>query len=112
MTAGRTGCGVAGCAGRHYARGYCRPHYTRWRRHGHPQVSIPIRRPETVARPSGIEIERAIWLYDHGVSGAGIAARLGTSPSAIYRALHAHNVRIRTRESRSRQPRLEEDQHS
>ena len=36
-------CQVDGCDRRIYAGGYCRVHYTRVRRHGHPQANIPLR---------------------------------------------------------------------
>ena len=54
MTA-RTGrprrvCSVADCERRHYGRGYCRTHWTRWRRHGDPSA-----RPARRQRLCGIE---------------------------------------------------------
>ena len=35
-------CEVGGCGRRHFARGYCRAHHERWRRHGDPQAHVPI----------------------------------------------------------------------
>jgi hypothetical protein len=42
------GCTVGGCDRAHYGRGYCRPHYVRWSRHGDPRAEVPIRQ-----RPAG-----------------------------------------------------------
>lgn len=35
-------CSVEGCERPRSARGYCRTHYARWQRHGHPQADLPI----------------------------------------------------------------------
>lgn len=35
-------CTLSGCGRRHYARGYCRAHHARWRRHGDPLAVVPI----------------------------------------------------------------------
>lgn len=49
---GRT-CGVEGCSDRHFGRGLCRNHYTRWHRHGDPSFvakrGIPKRPPQKCA---------------------------------------------------------------
>lgn len=46
-------CSVEGCARPHYGRGYCRPHYRRWRAHGDAGTTpIVIRDPD---RPCAIE---------------------------------------------------------
>lgn len=37
-------CSVPGCERPHKARGYCRPHYRRWQRHGGAAVDVPIGR--------------------------------------------------------------------
>lgn len=37
---GRT-CAIAGCDARHFCRGWCKPHYSRWRRHGDPLAGRP-----------------------------------------------------------------------
>jgi hypothetical protein len=39
---GRKGCTVTGCERKHYALGYCRPHYLRVRKHG---TTDSLRRP-------------------------------------------------------------------
>ncbi len=38
----RPDCTLAGCGRPHYARGYCRAHHARWRRHGDPLAAVPI----------------------------------------------------------------------
>lgn len=35
-------CTLTGCGRPHYARGYCRAHHARWRRHGDPRAGVPI----------------------------------------------------------------------
>lgn len=37
-------CSIKGCDGKHYARGWCRPHWNRWDRYGDPQA--PTRRTD------------------------------------------------------------------
>jgi hypothetical protein len=39
---GSAGCAVAGCDRPRAARGWCRPHYVRWQRHGDPRAGTPI----------------------------------------------------------------------
>lgn len=34
-------CSIEGCEREHYARGWCRPHYSRWERHGDPRYERP-----------------------------------------------------------------------
>jgi hypothetical protein len=36
-------CTIPGCGRLHLARGWCRPHYVRWQRHGDPLAAVPIR---------------------------------------------------------------------
>ncbi|MGH3614418.1 MAG: hypothetical protein ACRDRK_17880 [Pseudonocardia sp.] len=36
-------CAIPGCGRPHLARGWCRPHYVRWQRHGDPLAEVPIR---------------------------------------------------------------------
>jgi len=78
-------CTVPGCAGRHFARGYCRPHYVRWRRHGDPHAEVPValrvrdrgvsyssahqrvrteRGPATDQRCAECRGPAAVWSYD------------------------------------------------
>ena len=78
-------CTVPGCAGRHFARGYCRPHYVRWRRHGDPHAEVPValrvrdrgvsyssahqrvrteRGPATAQRCAECHAPAAVWSYD------------------------------------------------
>jgi hypothetical protein len=35
-------CTLPGCGRAHLARGYCRPHYLRWQRHGTPHPDVPV----------------------------------------------------------------------
>lgn len=35
-------CHVPGCERRRYAHGWCRPHYSRWQRHGDVCADIPV----------------------------------------------------------------------
>lgn len=37
-------CAVRDCQRRHYARGWCRIHYERWRRCGRPMADVPTKR--------------------------------------------------------------------
>ena len=34
-------CSVDGCGKRHYARGWCQPHWKRWNKHGDPEAGRP-----------------------------------------------------------------------
>lgn len=36
-------CSVPSCDRPHKSKGFCTPHYYRWRRHGDPQANVPIR---------------------------------------------------------------------
>lgn len=43
-------CTVENCNRKTYGRGYCSPHYRRWKRHGDPQPDVPVRKAKrTVA---------------------------------------------------------------
>lgn len=42
-----TACAIAGCTGEAHCRGWCKKHYTRWRRHGDPTTVISHGRPLT-----------------------------------------------------------------
>jgi hypothetical protein len=77
-------CTVPDCAERHVARGYCRPHYVRWRRHGDPHAEVPVahrvrgavsywsthqrvraqRGPATAQRCAQCHAPAAVWSYD------------------------------------------------
>ncbi len=47
------------------------------------------------------DVERAVWLYERGVSAAGIGAVFGVSRTAVLNALRSHGVIIRRRGSRA-----------
>jgi hypothetical protein len=57
-------CTVEGCAGKHYARGWCNQHYNRWRTHGDPLVAttdkgVPIE--ERLRKNVLIDPETGCW---------------------------------------------------
>ena len=80
----RRACTLPGCGRRHLARGYCRPHYLRWQRHGTPQPEVPIasrergtvtnrsshqrvkaeRGPATAQQCAQCDQPAAVWCYD------------------------------------------------
>lgn len=60
----RTGCTVPGCGGRHYARGWCHPHYGRWYRHGDPLGGSPPRPPRRTPTRDEVLAEAATALLD------------------------------------------------
>lgn len=42
-------CAVDGCSAKHFARGWCSPHYSHWRYHGDPVVKRVVHRePESL----------------------------------------------------------------
>ncbi|MDN5751468.1 MAG: hypothetical protein L0H64_23705, partial [Pseudonocardia sp.] len=80
----RPRCNLSGCGRAHHGHGYCRPHYTRWRRHGDPQADVEVaarvrdgvtywtarrrvlaaRGPATEQRCGGCGGPAAVWSYD------------------------------------------------
>jgi len=54
-TLARRACDVAGCERAYWARGYCSPHYQRWRKYGDPGSAI-------IGTGKG---DRQKWLQDH-----------------------------------------------
>lgn len=64
----------------------------------------PRPRSRSVADP-----DRAVRLYNAGASARGIARLLGTSPVAVYRALHTAEVQMRPKGTRT-PPELEPDE--
>ena len=68
------GCKVDGCQGKKSARGYCRPHYHRWLRHGDP-LGGRITIAET--------LEDIEFMADTGESLVGAAARLGLKRATL-----------------------------
>jgi hypothetical protein len=84
VTPKRGACTLPGCGRRHLARGYCRPHYLRWQRHGtpQPQVAVAVRQhgpmtyrtayervraergPATAQRCAPCGQPAAVWSYD------------------------------------------------
>jgi hypothetical protein len=49
-------CGLSGCERQHYAKGYCNPHWRRWKRDGHPGPLAIVGRGRTgCAFPNCIE---------------------------------------------------------
>jgi hypothetical protein len=89
-------CSIPGCAGRHYSRGWCHMHYSRWYKHGDPlTVKIVGRKsrlaPEAVREirawytavqslPMAIEMARKhqigttrLYAVARGLSSKGIA---------------------------------------
>jgi hypothetical protein len=59
------------------------------------------RNPPAPRSRSVTDVERAARLYAGGASARGIAALLGTSRTAVYRALRAHGVPIRPHGTRT-----------
>lgn len=51
-------CGVKGCPKVHHARGYCKMHYARWKRHG--DAAITLRR-DIYERARAELAEMAVW---------------------------------------------------
>lgn len=49
------GCSVEGCEAKHYCKGYCRPHYTRWTRNGDPLVTRKPGRPRRYCTIDGCD---------------------------------------------------------
>jgi hypothetical protein len=77
-----TGCQVKSCPKTYWARGYCKMHYDRIRRHGDPQSDRPPRRgPPAVIGPAVLDVlERdGGWLTVQGIllelDGHGHTAR-------------------------------------
>lgn len=88
-------CSVAGCAAPVRARGWCNTHYRRWQRHGDPCAHIPIRSGINAGEIAGVDAQRVLSLYRHGVSARAIARHLGIGRTAINRLLHHHSIPIR-----------------
>jgi hypothetical protein len=74
-------CEIAGCGRRHFARGYCRAHHERWRRHGDPQADVPV-----AARQRGTDGYRAVGRRLRSVRGTASGRRCAgcAAPAACW----------------------------
>lgn len=103
----RPGCTLDGCGRPHYARGYCRAHHARWRRHGDPRAEVPIgaagasrrsirRRIRTERGPATAQscacgTPAVVWSYD------GTDPDERTDPRGHCYSLHLHRYQPRCR---------------
>lgn len=74
METGRA-CSIEGCRKKHYARGWCSAHYTRWRRHGDPEGGgerIEDVREAVFARTKRGEGGCLIWTGGQDGKGYGV----------------------------------------
>ena len=55
-------CSVEGCNDKHYAKGYCHKHHTRWRRHGNPDINLKRGKPRRYCTVEGCSNQN----YGHG----------------------------------------------
>lgn len=69
----------------------------------HRRATVAQRRPRS-ASPVVVDVERVVRLYRDGASAQGIADLLGTSRPAVYTALHAEGVAMRSRGTRGFTP--------
>src|SRR5699024_11188309 len=46
-------CSVKDCGKKHHAKGYCKAHYSRWKRHGNPLAIVYERGKYTVCKVDG-----------------------------------------------------------
>lgn len=77
-----TTCSVPGCEGKHHARGWCKKHYQRWRRHGDPETTDhPRERVDDY-------LEEVRWLLDQGEPPERASQRVGVTAAAIARSAY------------------------
>lgn len=74
----KTICSVDGCETKVRARGYCNPHYLRWKRHGDPEAGGPPRRYETdiaerIHATGWTVTEKGCWLWRGSITHYGYA---------------------------------------
>ncbi|MGQ0480000.1 MAG: hypothetical protein ACT4O0_03070 [Pseudonocardia sp.] len=51
--------------------------------------------PTGAGVPPGLDVERAVRIYQAGATARGIASLMGVSPDAVIRALRSHGVTLR-----------------
>lgn len=81
-------CQVAGCGARHFGRGYCRKHYTRWLRTGDAETRPYSCRSDSARSRFMESVEMVpeagcwIWMKGIGTNGYGKASHNGRTISA------------------------------
>lgn len=84
-------CAIDGCSNPHRCRGMCGKHYTRWQRHGDPNLSLQEKRSrERRALTQPIADD-----YESGASLSDLAERYGISQTTVFRHLEDAGVDIR-----------------
>lgn len=104
-------CSVEGCGRPHNCKGFCKPHYERWRKNGDSRSDLPLRNPqgsalsflETVVLPF-VGSECLIWPFTRNKSGHAtvkfegsnqVVARIvcvklkGPAPTSDHEAAHS-----------------------
>lgn len=80
-------CSIVGCDKKHYSRGWCEGHYTRWRRHGDPLDGNPSRGEPLIWLTQMVASDPAdgeciIWPYARRDAGYGIVMFQGRGTGA------------------------------
>lgn len=67
-----TRCSIEGCSKRKYARGWCAPHYSRWRKNGDPLASKPrTKRPLGERFWEKVDASGVCWEWTKGKNDKG-----------------------------------------
>lgn len=66
-------CSLAGCGGRHVARGMCNPHYQRWYKHGDPLATgrTPLPMPERFWSKADKSPDDGCWVWTSWIQPNG-----------------------------------------
>lgn len=84
-------CAIDECETQAKIRGWCRTHYSRWRRHGDPLFT----RREEISNAAAARAAKVVSDYEAGGTVSELADRYGVSVTTAWRDLVAANVAIR-----------------
>lgn len=80
-------CTIDGCERPHLARGWCHPHYERWRKTGDAQAARPLGAKRDVGERFWVKVAKqpgeGCWLWTGALIGAGYGQFAAPGPSPL-----------------------------